>query len=91
MVNLKNLKIPLNELAKTNPSDFCLICGGPPEVTGLFVPLDPISWGGFPGKTRIFKYCLCRACFEKPDTPGRAEKIIDHELKNGNQPCHQNY
>jgi len=35
-VTLQKLKNPL-------PGDFCMVCGGKPEVIGLFVPEDPES------------------------------------------------
>lgn len=70
-------------LSQTLPSDFCLLCGGTPEVIGVFVPEDPKSWGGTKGKGRIFRYCLCSSCQKKPDAPDRAEKIIRAELAGG--------
>lgn len=65
------------------PSDFCLFCGGVPDMIGVFVPQDPLAWGGNIGKGRIFHYCLCSSCQKKPDAPGRAEKIIRTALAGG--------
>lgn len=73
----------IESLSNKLPSDFCLLCGGTPEVIGVFVPQDPESWGSSKGKGRIFRYCLCANCQQKPDAPGRAEKIIRAELAGG--------
>jgi len=75
-MNAEDIKKPL-------PGDFCLLCGGAPDVIGVFVPQDPETWGSRKDKGRIFRYCLCSSCQKKPDAPGRAEKIIRAELAGG--------
>jgi len=65
---------------KRIPGDFCLLCGGPSDVIGVFVPDDPQRWGAAPGKTRFVRYCLCEKCKSKNDTPIRVEKVILAEL-----------
>jgi hypothetical protein len=74
---------PLETLIQKLPSDFCLLCGGVPTVTGVFVPETPETWGGIAGKKRIFRYCLCSKCQEQIDTPENVEKIIRSELFGG--------
>ena len=73
----------IETLSRKLPSDFCLLCGGAPDIIGVFVPQDPESWGSTKSKGRIFRYCLCLSCQKKPDTPDRAEKIIRAELAGG--------
>jgi len=73
----------IEDIKNSWPSDFCLLCGGAPDVIGVFVPQDPETWGSAKGKGRIFRYCLCSSCQKKPDTPDRAEKIIHAELAGG--------
>lgn len=81
MVNLKNnLKIPLSEVARTYPSDFCLICGGPPAFNGIFIPDDPMAWGGPEGKTRMVLYQICKECFGVKGIQEKVEKVIRYEL-----------
>ena len=67
--------------------DFCLFCGGAPDVIGVFVPEDPELWGGRKGKKRIFRYCLCEKCHELPDVPERVEKIIRAAFAGGGSQC----
>lgn len=73
----------IEALTQKLPSDFCLLCGGPPDVIGVFVPETPETWGGIKGKMRFIRYCLCLKCHQKPDAPARAEKIIRAELAGG--------
>ena len=73
----------IEALTQKLPSDFCLLCGGAPDVIGVFIPETPEAWGGIKGKGRIFRYCLCSSCQKKPDAPDRAEKIIRAELAVG--------
>lgn len=70
----------LQELKNPLPGDFCMVCGGKPEVIGLFVPEDPSSWGAPKGKTRIVRYCLCARCARAESTPDKVEKIFRAEL-----------
>jgi hypothetical protein len=64
-------------------SDFCLLCGGSPEIIGVFVPEDSEAWGAPSGKTRFIRYYLCSKCHGRPDTPDKVEKIIKAELAGG--------
>jgi len=73
----------IDDLKKPCPGDFCLLCGGNPEVIGVFIPKEPSTWGGAPGRSRLICYCLCSSCQNKPDAPIRAEKIIRAELGGG--------
>lgn len=70
----------LQELQKPCPGDFCLLCGGKPQVIGMFVPEEPEIFGGIEGKKRFFRYCLCSKCKSKSDTPEKVEKVIASEL-----------
>lgn len=71
------------EIAIPRPGDFCLLCGEPPAVIGIFRPDDPEAFGAPAGKIRLFRYCLCSKCQKLPDTPERVEKIIRAELTGG--------
>ena len=62
------------------PGYFCLLCGSKPDVGAVFVPDDPLSFGGAEGKTRIVTYSLCQACFDSPDMADRIEKVLKFEL-----------
>jgi hypothetical protein len=73
----------LEVLSHTLPSDFCLLCGGAPDVIGIFKPEEPLKYGATPGKTRFVRYCLCSKCHGRPETPEKAEKIIRAELAGG--------
>ena len=74
-------------LINKRTGDSCLLCGEPPEIIGFFTPEDPGAWGGPNGETRLFRYCLCGRCHERPDTPEDVEKIIRVEL-NGRGETH---
>ena len=74
---------PIEALAQKLPSDFCLLCGGAPDVLGVFVPQEPEAWGSTKGKGRIFRYCLCSKCHNMPDAAERTEKIVRAELTGG--------
>lgn len=65
------------------PLDFCLLCGGPPAVVGIFKPDDPTKWGASKEKARFFRYCLCESCNNKINKAERVEKIIRHQLVGG--------
>jgi hypothetical protein len=71
------------DLQKPQTGDQCLICGDHPNVIGVFIPDAPEAWGAPIGKTRLFRYCLCLSCSEKPDKKERVEKIIRNELTGG--------
>jgi len=73
----------VQELNKPRPGDFCLICGNAPAVIGVFVPEAPEIWGGTGGKSRFFRYCLCKKCQGQSNTPEKVEKIIRTELAGG--------
>lgn len=77
------MKSAIEILRNPRPGDFCLICGGPPSVIGIFVPEKSESWGAPSGKTRLVRYCLCVCCQGKSGTPEQVEKIIRHELSGG--------
>lgn len=62
---------------------FCLLCGGPQDVIGVYVPDNPEAWGAPKGKDRRFVYALCGDCFGKPDAPTCVEKIIKSEVYGG--------
>jgi hypothetical protein len=73
----------LDEMRNVQPGDFCLVCGGPAALIGVFMPENPAAWGAPSGKTRFIRYCLCSKCQRQPDTPDRVEKIIRAELLGG--------
>lgn len=73
----------LEEMTQARPGDLCLICGAHPAVIGIFTPSDPILWGAPQGKTRLIRYCLCKKCQGRPQTPDTVEKIIKSELAGG--------
>lgn len=72
---------------KPLPGDFCILCGGKPDVIGVFVPEDSESWGAPKGKTRIVSYCLCTKCAKGGNVQERVEKIIRAELSGGGSRC----
>jgi len=65
------------------PADHCILCGAKPAVIGICVPEKPETWGALEGKARLFRYCLCQDCNEKPDKAELVEKIIRSELSGG--------
>jgi hypothetical protein len=73
----------IEDMNKARPGDHCLICGAHPNVIGVFVPEDPIQWGAPTGKTRLIRYCLCKKCKGRPQTPEQVEKILKSELVGG--------
>lgn len=42
----------------------CILCGGPADLAGMFLPFDSIAWGSRPGKQRMAAYGLCDPCHE---------------------------
>lgn len=73
----------LSVLQQALPDDFCLLCGLKPETVAVFIPDDPISFGGARGKTRLVRYALCKSCQMKPDATERVEKVILVALSGG--------
>lgn len=73
----------LDEITNSRPGDRCIVCGGSPDIIGIFRPSEPVRWGGAVGKTRLIRYCLCDTCHGRPETPEKAEKIIRSELSGG--------
>jgi hypothetical protein len=71
------------KLIEKKIGDHCLLCGAEPVCLGIFVPDDPVAWGGCKGKTRFIRYCLCSKCQGREDTPDRVEKIIRADLTGG--------
>lgn len=69
--------IDFRELQET---DFCLLCGSPPVLVGIFIPNDPVAWGGLPGKRRMLRYCLCQKCCERTEREDAVEKMIAFSL-----------
>jgi hypothetical protein len=63
--------------------DHCLLCGGAPDVIGIFKPTDSQLYGAPAGKSRFIRYCLCEKCKCKSDTPQKVEKIIFSDLNGG--------
>ena len=55
-------------LARLQP---CLLCGGDPNYTGVFIP------DAKPNR-RVF-YALCESCFARPDKAQAAEAVISRE------------
>jgi len=74
------LKTPLSDLARFHPGASCLICGLPPDIIGIFQPLDPEAWGAPKGKTRLFRYHLCHRCRIRPGINEQVEKVILYEI-----------
>jgi len=58
----------------------CLLCGGPPAYSGLFIPDKPEAWGGKPGKMRVLAYALCARCAALPDKALHVEARIQAGL-----------
>jgi hypothetical protein len=63
--------------------DLCLLCGDQPELIGFFKPDHGEEWGAPEGKTRYFRYCLCKECFHSSNAQDRVEKVIEADLKYG--------
>jgi hypothetical protein len=72
----------LNGMEKTG-NNYCLLCGGSPDVVGVFVPDDPRAYGAPAGKRRIVRYYLCQRCSADPRTPENIEKAIKATLLEG--------
>jgi hypothetical protein len=73
----------IEKIIKPFAGDHCLLCGDRPAVIGIFTPEDPQLWGAARGKMRFLRYCLCKNCQKKPDTPDKVEKVIWSELSSG--------
>jgi len=72
-MTLHDLKTPLS-------GDKCLLCGGVPDVIGIFVPDDPGAFGGHKEKARIIRYCVCSTCRAMPGLQEKIEKVIKAEI-----------
>ena len=59
---------------------WCILCGRPTEIVGVYLPFDPLSVCTPAGKERFVLYPLCDACHGKPGTPEAVEDIITAEL-----------
>lgn len=68
-------------MARFEPGASCLICGLPPDIVGIFEPLDPEAWGGIKGKTRLFFYHLCTRCRDRENISETVEKVLWHEIR----------
>lgn len=77
----------VEDLKNPQPGDHCLLCGGPPEMIGVFVPDEPLKWGAAAGKTRLIRYCLCLSCHGRPETPEKVEKVVRSDLSDGGASC----
>jgi len=54
----------------------CLLCGGPHQAVGVFVPTYPERWG-FPAGFRAgCTYGVCQRCLARPDTQDRVEAAL---------------
>ena len=51
----------------------CLLCGGAPDLRGIFAPTDPQAWGAPAGKMRSIVYSLCQGCQARPDVTAHVE------------------
>jgi hypothetical protein len=71
--------IPKHVLLRPLP---CLLCGRPPRYNGIFVPKPParFRFGTPPGKTRLFRYSLCRRCHRKRGVGQRVEAKLLADL-----------
>ena len=71
--------------AMTEPvlGDFCIICGEPPAVIGIFVPDDAQKYGAPEKKMRFIRYCLCELCMNSEDVKTQVEKILLSEVSGG--------
>jgi hypothetical protein len=70
-----------HELFRFQPGVTCLICGLPPDVIGIFQPLNPEAWGAMPGKIRLIRYHLCARCRVRPKINEIVEKVIFYETR----------
>ena len=70
---MKNIKPELHDWLLEEEKDElphgCLICGNRPFFIGHIEKSDP---------DRMLVYCLCRACYEDPDSDRIVEKIISY-------------
>jgi hypothetical protein len=46
----------------------CVMCDGPAEIGGAFIPNDSEAWGGRPGKQRVWFYGICGDCHDSRTT-----------------------
>lgn len=57
----------------------CLLCGQLTYNRGLFMPSDPVAYGGMPGEFRMMVFPLCKTCNEEEAKTGNAkvrEKLL---------------
>lgn len=54
----------------------CVLCGGPQAVRGLFLPYDPVRWGGNASQHRLLLYSLCLECLASPESDTAVEQRL---------------
>lgn len=82
MTHIKDIISP-KLFERPGPGDFCLLCGGNPDLIGFFVPTRAEDFGGKAGGRRIIRYCICERCQKDRRAPERAEKAIRATLTGG--------
>ena len=80
---VRKMKRLIEILRNPMPGDRCLLCGRRPYCVGIFTPENSQLWGAAAGKALLLRYCLCRKCQRKGDTPGRIEKVLWSEVVGG--------
>jgi len=73
----------LEDILQPYNGDRCLLCGRRPYCVAIFSPTNSQLWGASAGKSRLLRYCLCKKCKKKGDTPGRVEKVLWAEVMGG--------
>jgi len=57
--------------------EFCLLCGSPSYIQGVFVPYDSAAWK-IPREWE-FHYGLCKKCCNKMEAEELVENYIAHK------------
>ena len=59
----------------------CLLCNHPSSFLGVFMPNNPVEFGGMIGKDRAVFYGFCSDCFNHPDKTQEAESKLKSDLR----------
>ena len=59
----------------------CLLCGGSPDMVGIFSPPDSRDFGAAPGKARQFFYSICNNCLETDGLNEQVRRIVKRKSK----------
>jgi len=82
---LKGISDPSNQQVKMMISQCeqspCLLCGGDPDMVGVFSPPGSGAFGAAPGKARQFFYSICNNCLATDGWMGIVQDIMKSKSK----------